>query len=303
MPVTDVVFPLTPRRRLIGLSFGGMRSLRRGTGSDVAGSRLYRPGDDTKAIDWASSARLSSARGTDEFIVREHFAEEAPRVVIVADRRPEMSLFPTWLPWLSKPDAVRIAALLIADSAVAARGYSGYLDFAGGGEAYWRPPRSQHDDWRTEPRRPFGAPQDTITRSFQHLFELRPSLLPGTFVFVISDFLVEPDEDMWLRAVERRWDVVPVVVQDSTWERTFPDVSGTMVPVLQPQSGKVTFLRLSRREAVERRRANEERWERLQRTFAMLDLDPVELSTSNPAEILDAFTWWAEQRMYLRGRW
>jgi hypothetical protein len=96
---------------------------------------------------------------------------------------------------------------------------------------------------------------------------------------------------------------VPVVVQDPTWERTFPDVSGTMVPVLQPQTGKATFLRLSRREAVQRRRANEERWERLQRTFALLDLDPVVLSTGNPAEILDAFSWWAEQRMYWRGGW
>ena len=261
MPVTEVVFPLTPRRRLIGLSFGGMRSARRGTGSDVAGSRPYRPGDNVDTIDWAASARLSSARATDEFIVRERFAEEAPRVVIVCDRRPEMQLFPSWLPWLSKPEAVRICALMIADSTIAARGYSGYLDFADGDDVYWRPPRSQHDDWRTEPPRPFGAPQDTISRSFAHLFELRPSLLPGTFVFVVSDFVVEP------------------------------------------QTGKTTFLRLSKREALERRRANEERWRRLQRTFALLDLDPVSISTNNPAEILEAFTLWAEQRMYWRVRW
>jgi uncharacterized protein (DUF58 family) len=299
VPVSDAVFPLTPRRRLIGLSFGGMRSSRRATGSDVAGSRLYRPGDDTKAIDWAASARLSSARAEDEFIVREHFAEEAPRVIIVADRRPEMSLFPRWLPWLSKPEAVRTAALMIADSTVAARGLSGYLDFAVG-EAFWRPPRSQHEDWRTEQRRPFGAPQDTVTRSFEHLFELRPSLPAGTFVFVLSDFLVPPEPETWLRAVERRWDVVPVVVQDPTWELTFPDVSGTMVPVVVPRTGKTTFLRLSRTEAVDRRALNEERWELLLARFEELDLDPVLLTTSDPAAILDAFTLWAEQRMYWR---
>ena len=34
-------------------------------------------------------------QGTDEFVVRERYAEEAPRVVIVADRRPAMSLYPT----------------------------------------------------------------------------------------------------------------------------------------------------------------------------------------------------------------
>src|SRR5919205_1400516 len=291
MSFTDVVFPLTPRRRLIGLSFGGMRSARRGTGSDIAGSRPYHPGDDMRAIDWAATARMSASRDEDAFIVRERFAEEAPRAVIVADRRPEMSLYPPWLPWLSKPDAVRTASLMIADSTVAARGLSGYLDFAdGSGTPYWRPPRSQHDDWRTEPRRPFRAPQDTVSRSFRHLFELRPSLLPGTFVFVISDFVVEPHEELWLRAVERRWDVVPVVLQDPTWERSFPDVSGTMLPVVEPQTGRTRFLRLSRGEARERREHNERRWTRLQRTFAAFDLDPVAIKSTDPTEILGQFT-------------
>lgn len=294
-------FQLTPRRRLIGLSFGGMRSARRGTGSDIAGSRAYRPGDDMDTIDWASSARLSSARATDEFIVRERFAEEAPRVVVVADRRPAMSLFPDWLPWLSKPAATRTAALMIADSTVAARGYSGYLDFADG-EVYWRPPRSQHEDWRLQPPRPFGAPEDTITRSLEHLLELRPSLLPGSFLFVLSDFLLPLHEEMWLRAVERRWDIVPVVLQDPIWERTFPDVSGTMVPVVDPASGRLRYLRVSRAEALERRRANEERWTQLLRSFAALDLDPVIVESADPAAMLVAFVTWSEQRMFWRGR-
>jgi uncharacterized protein (DUF58 family) len=293
---------LTPRRRLIGLSFGGMRSARRGTGSDIAGSRPYRPGDDMHAIDWAATARLSASRDEDAFVVRERFAEEAPRAVIVADRRPEMSVFPQWLPWLSKPDAVRTATLMIADSVVAARGLSGYLDFGDGDEPYWRPPRSQHGDWRTEPRRPFGAPQDTIARSLRHLLELRPPLLPGTFVFVVSDFLVEADIELWLRAVERRWDVVPVVVQDPTWEQSFPDISGASLPVVDPRRGRVTFLRLTRVEARERRRANEERWARLRRFFAELDFDPVLVTSSDGADILDAFTGWAEQRQSWRGR-
>jgi hypothetical protein len=212
-----------------------------------------------------------------------------------------MSVFPSWLPWLSKPDAVRIAALLIADSTVAARGLSGYLDFAEG-EAFWRPPRSQHEDWRVEVRRPFGAPEDTVARSFAHLFELRPSLPPGTFAFVISDFLVPPAVEPWVRALERRLDLVPVVVQDPIWERSFPDLSGTMVPVVVPKTGRTTFLRVSRGEALERRRRNEERWEQLIATFAGLDLDPVLIGTSDPVQILDAFTRWSEQRVFWRER-
>ena len=301
MPVADSVFPLTPRRRLIGLSFGGLRSSRRGSGSDIAGSRPYYPGDDMKRIDWAASARLSSARGSDDFIVREHFAEEAPRVVVVADRRPEMSLYPSWLPWLSKGDAVRTASVLIADSTVAARGLSGYLDHAEG-TLYWRPPRSQHEDWRSEKRRPFRAPQDTVSLSFAHLLASRPSLPPGTFLFVLSDFLVPPEEQLWLRAVERRWDIVPVVEQDATWEASFPDVSGTMLPVVLPRSGRVTFIRLSAAEVAARKRENEERHEQLLRSFEALALDPIRLTTSNPAAILDAFLMWSEQRMHSRVR-
>ena len=76
-------FPLIPRRRVLGLPFGGLHSLRRGLGSDVAGSRPYRPGDDIDKIDWNASARLSLARGSEEFVVREHYAEEAPRVVVL----------------------------------------------------------------------------------------------------------------------------------------------------------------------------------------------------------------------------
>ena len=86
------VFPLVPRRRVIGLAFGGVRSARRGIGSDVASTREYHPGDDVGWMDWAASAKLSAARGDDEFIVRERFADEAPRVVVLCDRRPSMSI-------------------------------------------------------------------------------------------------------------------------------------------------------------------------------------------------------------------
>jgi uncharacterized protein (DUF58 family) len=299
LSATGLTFPLEPRRRLIGLSFGGMRSVRRGTGSDVAGSRPYHPGDDMDAIDWNASARLSAARDADDFIVRERFTDEAPRAVAVCDRRPEMSLFPLWLPWLSKPEAVRTATLMIADSTVAVRGLSGYLDLAEG-EVFWRPPRSQHEEWRLEERRPFRAPEDNLARAFQHLFTLRPALPTGSFLFVVSDFVVMPPEDVWLQALERRWDVVPVVVQDPVWEQSFPDISGTSVPVIDPGTGHLSYLRMGRREVAERRELNEARWRRVLDTFLFLDIEPVILSSERPDEILDAFVWWSEKRLHWR---
>jgi uncharacterized protein (DUF58 family) len=299
VPAAGLTFPLEPRRRLIGLSFGGMRSIRRGTGSDVAGSRPYHPGDDMDSIDWNGSARLSAARDADEFIVREKFTDEAPRAIAVCDRRPEMSLFPTWLPWLAKPEAVRIATLMIADSTVAVRGLTGYVDLADG-DLFWRPPRSQHEEWRLEDRRPFRAPEDNLAQAFQHLFSLRPPLPTGSFIFVVSDFVVPVPEEIWLQALERRWDLVPVVVQDPVWEQSFPDIAGTSVPVLDPHTGNTSYLRLSRREVDERREQNEARWQRMLDTFDFLDIEPVIISSARPDHILDAFIWWSEKRVHWR---
>ena len=134
-------FPLVPRRRFVGASFGRNRSPRRGQGDEVAGSRPYRPGDHLAWIDWAASARLSAARGTDEFVVREYFAQEAPRVAIVVDRRPSIGLYGPQSPWLDKPAAVLAAAEAIAASAVAALGEVAYLDHADpDGRSFWLPP-------------------------------------------------------------------------------------------------------------------------------------------------------------------
>src|SRR3989337_2103140 len=98
MSAVEQIFPLVPRRPLLGVSYAAMRSARRGVGSDIAGSRAYRPGDNVDTIDWAASARLSAASGLDEFIVRERFADEAPWVGVLADLRPSMSVESQSLP-------------------------------------------------------------------------------------------------------------------------------------------------------------------------------------------------------------
>jgi uncharacterized protein (DUF58 family) len=294
-----VTFPLVPRGRLIGLSFGTMRSLRRGTGSDIAGARPYQAGDDIHAIDWSASARLSSARQTDEFIVREHYADEAPRVVIVCDRRPEMTGFAPPLPWVDKGEAMRQAARLIMESAAFVGGFVGYLDH-GAGDAFWVPPKGVRRLWEEMegrlPSEEFSAPPDTLERAFDHLAEHRRSVAAGSFVFCLSDFIPSPEEPVWVAAKENRWDVVPVVIQDPTWEQSFPDVSGIEVPLRNPRSGLGAPIWLTSREAAAQREANEERYHRLAQDFSELDLDPVFVSCDDRDEILGSFLEWADAR-------
>ena len=296
-------FPLVPRYRLVGLSFGGMRSARRGIGDDVAGSREYRPGDDVDLIDWNASARRSSARATDEFVVRQTFADEAPRVVVLCDRRPAMAHFAPPLPWLDKAAALRETCRVICSSASSSRGLVGYLDL-GDGEPFWRPPKSDRELWEIEERQlkaPFRAPADSIERGLDHLSQHRTGLPSGSFVFVLSDFLAPPPEEAWHRALGRRWDVVPVVIQDPVWEQSFPDVGRLVVPYLDPSGGGIAHVRLTRREASAKRTANEARLESLLAGLAGLGLDPVLVSSSEPAPILDGFVAWAADRFDRRG--
>lgn len=295
------VVPLVPRGRLVGVSYGPLRSTRRGSGSDIAGSRAYRAGDDVDLIDWAASARLSSALGRDEFVVRELHAEEAPRVVVVADRSPTMALYPQPLPWLAKWRALDEAVAVIGRSALAARSFPGYLDYADG-ELHWRSPRGGGVVAGDLSARGFGAPPGSLELGLRHLTELRPAPRLGTFVFVLSDFLEPPPLHLWHEAVERGWDVVPVVIQDAVWERSFPLVAGVMVPFVDAFGGRPRLVRFTQDEVDARREANEARFRALVRGFEELGLEPLVLDRDEPAAVVESFLAWADGRIAERGR-
>jgi len=301
------VFPLVPRQRLIGLAFGAVESSRRGRGFDVAGSRPYQPGDPVQSIDWKMSARLATARDADEFVVLERSAEEAPRVILVVDRRPEMALYPPESPWLCKPAAVEAVVRVVSDSARAAHGLLGYIDGASaeGGDGFWRPPRGQTDgDDLLERLRaaPFDAPAGSLADSLGRLGELRRDLPAGSFVFLVSDFLSPPSREVWSQAQIRRWELVPVVVQDPTWEQSFPDVHSVVVPVSTPGHARVRYVRLSRSEVAARRATNHERLEHLLAELESRDLAPVRISAAKREDVLGAFLDWHERRNLARGR-
>jgi uncharacterized protein (DUF58 family) len=299
MNTGEPTFPLISRTRGIGIAGGTRTSSHRGNGYEIASSRLYQRGDSIRSIDWSASARLSSARQQDEFVVRETFAEESPRVVVLVDRRPGMALYPAELPWLHKPVALAVAGRMIVASALAARGLAGYLDLADG-VPHWIPPRSRQDAERIRerelPGRCFEAPADSVLQGLRHLERVRHDLPSGSFVFVLSDFLSVPPESAWRGARAQGWDVVPVILQDPRWEQSFPQAAGMALPLRDAETGATLLVRLKRGEALARRAANEGRLEELRAFFAGLDLDPVLLSSEQPPAILAAFLHWAERR-------
>ena len=223
--------------------------------------------------------------------------------MIVCDRRPEMAHFSPPFPWLDKPGAMRQAIELILASAGAAGGYVGYLDYADG-NPHWRPPKGERKLLELMDERlmssEFHGPPDWLERSVALLGEYPRAITAGTFIFVLSDFLVSPSEEMWLRALERRWDLIPVIIQDPTWEQSFPDVSGIVVSLREPRTGRIASVRLRQKEARARRAANEERLAVLLETLRRLDIDPVLVSSSELPEVLGSFLAWTDTRRVRR---
>jgi hypothetical protein len=255
---SDPVVPLLPRRRIAGLPFGDAQSVRRGGHSDPIGSRPYRPGDDLRRIDRHATARLSSVGDDDHLIVREHLSEERFGVGIAVDASPTMELHPAGLPWLHKPAVAAAVARVITASARRRR-----LPFG----------------------RLAGLPSDNP-----------PAWLgTGSIVFLVSDFLGFPAEEAWVDAAVRGWDVVPVVIQDPVWERSFPDVAGVTVPVADV-SGAMRPVRLTRGDVADRRTANEARWGGIVGALEDLGLEPVLLGSADPDSIYDALLEWADGR-------
>ena len=186
-------------------------------------------------------------------------------------------------------------------SALAARSLPAYLDYADG-EEYWRAPRGRRDLWQGDERVGFGAPEDTLAQGLERLLRHRPRLPLGSFVFVLSDFLVPPPRDLWLEAAERGWDVIPVVIQDPTWEKSFPDVSGIAVPFADVGEGGSGRVRLTRREAAALREQHERRHAALLEEFERLGIDPLVLERSDAPSVHTAFLDWSERRQAERGR-
>ena len=119
---------------------------------------------------------------------------------------------------------------------------------------------------------------------------------------MVSDFLVAPARDVWLDALERRFEIVPVIVQDPVWEQSFPDVSGLVVPFVGPHDGLVSLAALNAREVDDLRASNEGRWRKLLDDLRALDLDPVVVSSHEWRDVVTSFLGWADQRLFMRGR-
>jgi uncharacterized protein (DUF58 family) len=285
---------LEPHVRIIGSLFGSAASRRRGNSDDVVSGRPYQVGDDIRRIDWATSARLSAIRGEDQFIVRESYGEEAPIVCFTVDRSPSMALYPDEFPWLHKPDAVRLIAEVVALSAGNYHCPLAFLD-----PDSWQPPSTAtgvDELLHLLDSGGYGKPEETIDSMFARLRMVEHLLPGGSFVFICSDFMELPSEQMLGMVLDSDWDLVPVITQDPLWEQSYPDAAAEVALPVRHASGEFRLLRQSRGEVAERREANEARLRHLEELFTGYGFPPIILSETGPDALAEALRSWNLRR-------
>jgi hypothetical protein len=106
---------------------------------------------------------------------------------------------------------------------------------------------------------------------------------------------------VWQSALEHRWELVPVVIQDAVWERSFPDVGGISIPYADPITGRVYPVYVTEKDAMRLRRAHEARWDGLVHDFRSLGCEPVAVHSADLGETLGTFLRWADLRQMWRG--
>ena len=97
-------------------------------------------------------------------------------------------------------------------------------------------------------------------------------------------------------AIEHRWDIVPVVIQDPTWEQSFPDVEGSSCRCAIPAAAACRPHDCGGRRSLRAEITTARARESLLETFRFVDIDPVVVTSSDPADILAEFLLWADLR-------
>ncbi|PXY19001.1 DUF58 domain-containing protein [Prauserella muralis] len=221
---------LTITRRLDGLLRGQYAGLLPGAGTEPAGSREYRPGEDeVRRIDWAVTARTGTPH------VRDTIAERELTVHVLVDGTASMDF-----------GTVRLEKRELAVAAVAAVGFltagagnrlGAELLGASGPRRF--PARAGRAHLLGILHALLGAPRAAEGASAPELAAalhgLRRGLRRRGLVVVVSDFLDDGPWDTELRRLAQRQQVIAVEVTDPR-ELELPDVG--LLTVVDPETGR-----------------------------------------------------------------
>lgn len=192
------------------LRFGQNRSQSRGCGYEFDSHRKYEIGEDSRRIDWNVSARMP------ELYVKRHFEEREMTVFLLIDLSRSMD-FSTAAH--SKSLRVVQVAANLGFSAVSDDCHFGFLAFSDRVEAFEPPRKGRGHVWRALQRLYDLKPIRSGTDWGMALRFLRSQLSRASVVFLLSDFITDPeaahlDDLPDLKVLARKHDVIPIVFED-----------------------------------------------------------------------------------------
>jgi len=201
---------ISASRRIRSLRFGQSRSPIRGSGYEFDSHRKYEIGEDLRRVDWNVSARMQ------EIYLKRHFEEKEVTVFLVVDVSRSMHFSTAKV---SKRLRVLQVAAALGFSAVSDNCNFGFLAFSDQVEAYEPPRKGRGHVWRTLERLYGLQPAHSGTDWALGLRFLRSQLRRMSVVFLLSDFITDPDQahlsDMPdLKILAQKHDVIPIVFED-----------------------------------------------------------------------------------------
>ena len=197
-------------RRIRSLRFGQSRSPLKGSGYEFESHRKYQVGEDFRRIDWNVSARMQ------EIYLKRHFEEREVSVFLVVDVSRSMH-FSTAKH--SKNLRVMQVGATLGFSAVSDNCKFGILAFSDTVEAYEPPRKGRGHVWRTIDQLYNLKPARSGTNWELALRFLRSQLRSMSIVFLLSDFITDPDVTQLaelpdLKVLAQKHDVIPIVFMD-----------------------------------------------------------------------------------------
>lgn len=210
-------------RRIRSLRFGQSRSPNKGSGYEFESHRKYQVGEDFRRIDWNVSARMQ------EIYLKRHFEEKEVTVFLLLDVSRSMQFSTAKF---SKRLRVLQVAATLGFSAVSDNCNFGILAFSDQVEAYEPARQGRGHVWRALETLYNLKPHHTGTNWERGLRFLRSQLHKMAIVFLLSDFILDPEAAQLadlpdLKVLAQKHDVVPIIFGDEL-EKNLPTGRGLL---------------------------------------------------------------------------
>jgi uncharacterized protein (DUF58 family) len=218
-------------KRLVNDSFAGeYHSIFKGRGMAFDEVRPYQPGDDVRSIDWNVTAR------TGEPYVKRYVEERELTVMLLVDASASESFGSAGR--FKREVAAELAAVL-SFAATTNNDRVGLLIFTDRTELYIPPRKGRKHVLRVVRELLAFEPQHTGTDIKRALDEVNQILKRRSIIFLVSDFLADPDSYRRALAItNRRHDVIAVDLHDPL-EREWQNVG--LLALEDPETGDIVW--------------------------------------------------------------